>query len=628
MLRTIILGLLLCTVAAAAEEPFSHPYQQTIAAELRSLGFAPSRLMFAQSDPDRLWEETFERVVHKDHRMELVAVTKPPAGFAKVIEIVASPKADGGHWFTHFKLKPVTPLQKGEVIYFTAWTRSLVGGLDGKAIMTMNYNGAGSRTWAWAFAFPDHWERQHGYLVVGDDDPVINWMPSFNLDGNKLVQLGGLTAIVLPPGSDVTKLPKRIVSTAYAGREADAPWRAAAAARIEKVRKGDLAITVIDTTGKLVAGATVTVDMTRHAFLFGNEIALGMLPGTNLKAKPEHKDLGYALSSLADKERYQQEFVRLFNSGPLCCLWGIWEGWDMDPRIQRSDFLAGMDWLTAKGISIGGGTIYRSEPKRIRDLVVKKDREGLKVEMEKHFTAVQAVVGGRWRNWEFGNEWELSTWKYLYGAEIIPWWHQVMAKIAPNAQLTINDPAFTEEYFERVQTIQANGGRLASVQVQGHSGVGSPGPERWLQDLDRFAALKLPIEISEFDAALVNAADPAQRAWQYDYVRDIYTAVFSHPSTTTLTYWGFWESAIWLPKQSSRVYFYTKDWQQTEAGKAYEDLVLKAWWTHERATSSSTGTAVVRGFRGTYRITAEAGGRKGTATAVLGEHGEVVVKLE
>ena len=35
----------------------------------------------------------------------------------------------------------------------------------------------------------------------------------------------------------------------YAGQAADAPWRAAADARIEQYRKGDLAVTVIDAAG-------------------------------------------------------------------------------------------------------------------------------------------------------------------------------------------------------------------------------------------------------------------------------------------------------------------------------------------------------------------------------------------
>src|SRR6266446_3502414 len=47
----------------------------------------------------------------------------------------------------------------------------------------------------------------------------------------------------------------------YKGREADAPWRKEAQARIDKFRKGDLSIVVNDATGKPVSGADVSIKM-------------------------------------------------------------------------------------------------------------------------------------------------------------------------------------------------------------------------------------------------------------------------------------------------------------------------------------------------------------------------------
>ena len=44
----------------------------------------------------------------------------------------------------------------------------------------------------------------------------------------------------------------------YGGRDADAPWRAAAAARIEQHRKGDFTLRVVDAAGVPIVGATVS----------------------------------------------------------------------------------------------------------------------------------------------------------------------------------------------------------------------------------------------------------------------------------------------------------------------------------------------------------------------------------
>jgi len=51
---------------------------------------------------------------------------------------------------------------------------------------------------------------------------------------------------------------------------------AGADARIEKHRKADAVVVVIDRDGKPVPGAKVAVEQTRHAFLFGSNIFLKM----------------------------------------------------------------------------------------------------------------------------------------------------------------------------------------------------------------------------------------------------------------------------------------------------------------------------------------------------------------
>ena len=65
----------------------------------------------------------------------------------------------------------------------------------------------------------------------------------------------------------------------YPGMQPDAPWRAAAAERIEKLRKAELRVTVKDEAGKLVPGAEVSVRLTKHAFGFGTCVPAHLLVG-------------------------------------------------------------------------------------------------------------------------------------------------------------------------------------------------------------------------------------------------------------------------------------------------------------------------------------------------------------
>jgi hypothetical protein len=59
------------------------------------------------------------------------------------------------------------------------------------------------------------------------------------------LEIGGIAMLNLGPNVDVSKLPCTPIR--YAGQDPDAPWRAAAAARIENYRKGDLRVRVVDT---------------------------------------------------------------------------------------------------------------------------------------------------------------------------------------------------------------------------------------------------------------------------------------------------------------------------------------------------------------------------------------------
>ncbi|HYD84133.1 MAG TPA: hypothetical protein VEA63_08760, partial [Opitutus sp.] len=83
----------------------------------------------------------------------------------------------------------------------------------------------------------------------------------------QVLELGGVEAIWYGTSRTLAEMPRTAFQ--YDGRAADAPWRAAAAARIEQYRKGSFTVNVVDGTGAPVAGAHVRVRQRRHAFEFG-----------------------------------------------------------------------------------------------------------------------------------------------------------------------------------------------------------------------------------------------------------------------------------------------------------------------------------------------------------------------
>jgi len=110
---------------------------------------------------------------------------------------------------------------------------------------------------------------------------------------------------------DVETLPR--TSLTYEGREANAPWRKAAAQRIERLRKGDFRVLVVGKNGRPLRAARVQIHMTRRAFAFGSSIE-------NLTFMPS-PDKPYA-------QKYRAMTYRLFNKVTVnnALKWNSWEG--------------------------------------------------------------------------------------------------------------------------------------------------------------------------------------------------------------------------------------------------------------------------------------------------------------
>lgn len=149
------------------------------------------------------------------------------------------------------------------------------------------------------------------------------------------LEFGSITMLNLGPNVDVSKLPFTPIT--YPGQEPDAPWRKAAAERIEKHRKGDLTVRVVDKDGKPVAGAKVHVQLQRHAYGFGtyleNEVMLGSGP---------------------DTDKLREWTLRLFNRCTTQITWADW-GWATPEGRKRH--LAGAKWAFDNKLATRGHCI-------------------------------------------------------------------------------------------------------------------------------------------------------------------------------------------------------------------------------------------------------------------------------
>jgi hypothetical protein len=213
------------------------------------------------------------------------------------------------------------------------------------------------------------------------------------------------------------------------------------------------------------------------------------------------------------------------------------------------------------------------------------------------------------------DEWDVLNEPYanhdlmdLFGPAIQVDWFKAAGAAHPTARLFLNDysnhdAALDAGHVAAFETtaryLKEQGAPIGGLGLQAHIGGNPSPPTNVLSVLDRYAALGLPVRITEFD---VNTDDEELQA---DYTRDFLIAVFSHASVIGFQMWGFWEGAHWIPRAA----MYRADWSEKPNARAYKALVLDQWRTRATGTTDAQGQWRGRGFFGDYVVTVEQGGR-------------------
>lgn len=418
------------------------------------------------------------------------------------------------------------------------------------------------------------------------------------------------------PGTRLENLPRTRFT--YEGREADAPWRAAALARIEALRVAPIRIHVSDAQGAPVAGARVEAHLVEPEFLFGSEIDSRLVAEDSPKAG-----------------KYRSIFLENFDAAVIGN--GLkWQRW-INPNEgkgvlwPRAQTLAALDWLSAqphlrlKGhVLVWGG--WNFTPEAVRALPDSEQR--LPSLINAHIRDIIAATRGRLAIWDVLNE-PLNEPDYLdlLGLEAAADWFKLARELDPKAKLYLNEyrilsgpesRVFVEKYLTLVARLRAAGAPIDGLGIQGHLGQQVLPPERVIEDLDLLATAGLPIQITEFD---INTADEQLQA---DYTRDFLIACYSHPAVNGFFNWGFWEGQHWIPQAA----MFRRDWSPKPNATVWREWVLSKWRTRIDSTTTTEGVVTARGHRGTYLVTVRHADIVREATLTLGATGaELSVRL-
>lgn len=577
------------------------------------LGAAVPTSLCGQSRPDG------ELLVPPDASIYTPAIwveDKSSAGFEKV-EIEDRPFKNGLRltvrepspeaWQIGVSAKTIAPVHKGDVLWVTLQARSLesreeTGEAFADAVfMLKNEDGKEVRPLERRFTCGKEWTVTSIPFVVANDAAAGEAKLVIRYGGAaQKLEVGGITLINCGNKADMSELPR--AGGRYVGFAADAPWRKAAAERIERIRKGDFPLRVVDATGKPVADAKVSIKMRRHAFSFGASVDMKKIAGDDFPEQARYREI------------IQTHFNKVVFANDM--KWGRWNI-QKDKPAERQMLLDSIAWLEQRDIAIRGHVLvwpsWQFLPKSLREL--ENDPDALRKAVSDHIKDQTATFPDTFADWDALNEISIRhDLLDILGRDIIVDWFKEARAGTQSSMLYYNDYTMfhgttpqspSQKFHDIISFLLGKGAPIDGIGEQGHFIGIPPGPADIISALDRFAKFGLPIQITEFDI------DTPDEQLQADFTRDFLIAVFSHPAVNGVIHWEFWERHEGRPDIS----LWRDDGSIRLPGQAWVDLTTKKWWTSADEVTASDGTCSTRGFYGDYEVTIYSGG--GTKTEKL-----------
>ncbi|MGC9454615.1 MAG: endo-1,4-beta-xylanase [Phycisphaerae bacterium] len=425
----------------------------------------------------------------------------------------------------------------------------------------------------------------------------------------------------------------RIMQTGSKGYDpsADSDVLAEARKNIDRIRKRDVALRVVDSGGKPLAGRQVEIKLNRHAFCFGDQLwALDRMFRFN--------------QAETDRARYWKlRFADVLNSANALCYWTERprndgpKTEDIQGRPQLDGFRYCVNWAASEGLTVKGHPLVWSIPKCVPDWVMRYDYETQMKFLEVRVRQLISAAAGKVRIWDLVNEalWE-PAWKNLpnrnwphiedieniadYIAPAVGWARDE----DPDACYIINDYGLMSDKTRDEQELKSSDGTVVTSQLQrkrfrrlikvlgdrgcppdamglqSHTG-GWVSPREQQAVYDELAEAGLPLHITEFSAPTRELSgdgeltDEQTQQLLSQYVSNYMTVAFGHPAIEAFFFWGFINQAVRFRGENS-------GHETTVVYDTVRRLIRDEWTTRECLTTDENGCVSFRGFFGDYSL--------------------------
>jgi GH35 family endo-1,4-beta-xylanase len=351
---------------------------------------------------------------------------------------------------------------------------------------------------------------------------------------------------------------------------------------IEKNRKAEAKIRVVDAEGRPVPGVRLTVEQTGHDFLFGANI------------------FGFdRYRTEAQNAVYKKRFEELLNYATVGFYWRWYERERGKPNYEYTDKVVA--WCRERGIRMKGHPLLWADQAGIP--VWSQGQPSPEIQRRRVEEIMQRYQG-KIEFWEVVNE--PSHLPSLKIDDPYRWARQA----DPKAYLIVNDyhvlPDGAPAFFKLLLEAKHNGVPFDGIGIQAHEPRTMRFPlDRVQKALDQYATLGKELHITEFEPAGAGqkiTGSHRQGIWdeaaQADYAVKFYRVCFAHPAVRAITWWDLGDQGSFIPGGG----MLRRDLSPKPVYEQLKRLIYEEWKTKASGTTDGEGRFSVWGFLGTYKV--------------------------
>ncbi|HEY7115153.1 MAG TPA: endo-1,4-beta-xylanase [Tepidisphaeraceae bacterium] len=390
---------------------------------------------------------------------------------------------------------------------------------------------------------------------------------------------------------------------------------------IDKYRKGDLRVSVVDENGQPVTDLPYRLNQTRHAFGFGCSLPFFK--------RPETQKIESFMPPQVDP-RELSAFVQLFNYSQIgfSGKWGYIE--PTEGKRDYTDLDLYLAFCRENHVTPEFHFLSGYEPLWLR----RRPRAEQAARFLEHAKDMVKRYGDQIPYWQVVNEQMLL--------EYSPPVFEALRKLNPNIQLGIShcaqfwsrDPQKRDMYrgLPDLKWLKSKGVKVDYFAFHGHRPMGVwPDARDMYAALDTFANEGVRIHVSEFTVPQnMPITGPVRSGrWtddlQAEYYERFYTVCFSHPDVDVINMWGIgpvtWQEGSGLLDDH---------YQPKPAFEVLKNLFWTRWHTESSGSLTPAGSLSLRAFYGDYELTLnlpDMRTARATFSLAAGQGGQIRLRL-